>query len=121
VSRTNKAITKFLVADWFEQHISAVIVGLLAVVGAGIFLLNYDGSVQDEIAIVDWSFHVPTRYSATRYVIIAEIADGKTIELGLPAGVLPPPTGKQIRVRRITKLFFGERFVWLGEKPVPTP
>ena len=77
--------------------------------------LNTDASSTVENAVVSFSITTATKYSATDSYLIAKLEDGKTIQLYLPAGWIPLTTGKQIRVKRITRLFFGERFVLLKQ------
>jgi hypothetical protein len=121
LSKTNRAITKLLAIDWLSQHAAAVMLGGAAFGIVAVFLVNADGAFREETALVDFTFHTPTKYSAAHYVMMAELQDGRVVALAMPNGLVPPAPGKQIRVRRITLLFFGERFVWLGETLAPTP
>jgi hypothetical protein len=111
----NKAITKFLAIDWIKTHVPALLMGLTVILVLSAFMLNSDTTFTEETATVLWSFNSPGRYSATDAGVIAELQDGKTVELGMPGAIAPPAIGKQIRVKRIRRLFFGERFVWLRE------
>ena len=78
-----------------------------------IIFLNTDTSETVVDATVLFSVNAPDRRSATDSHLIAKLQDGKTIEIYLPQSWAPPPSGKTIRVKRIRKLFFGERFVLL--------
>ena len=56
------------------------------------------------------------KYSAADGYLLARLEDGEAIQLSLPQGWIPPASGKHIRVKRITRLFFGERFVLLKDQ-----
>jgi hypothetical protein len=111
----NKRITDQLARDWLRGNAPAFLIGFLAVTGFTVFALNTDATETEELATAVLSFNTPDKYSPTDTTLIARLADGKTIQVNLPPGWIPPMAGKQIRVKRITRLFFGERFVLLRQ------
>lgn len=113
----NRTITKFLAIDCIKSHAPAVVTGLVVTLVLSAFMLNSDTTFTEETATVLWSFNSPGRYSATDAGVMAELQDGKSISFGVPGDIAPPAIGKQIRVKRIRRLFFGERFVWLRDIP----
>jgi hypothetical protein len=117
----NRALTRALTIDWIKEHWASAVIGLVMVLAATVFLLNSNGPLQEESAIVNLSFLNPSKAYGTTWFVVAKLPDGRIINLSLPAGISPPLQGQKIRVGRITQLFFGQRFVWLGEKPVPKP
>jgi hypothetical protein len=107
--------------EWIKDHWASAVIGLVTVLGVSVFLINSNGPLQEETAVVNLSFLNPSKSYGTTWLVIAKLPDGRIINLNLPAGISPPLPGQSIGVGRITQLFFGQRFVWLGEKPVPTP
>jgi hypothetical protein len=109
----NKRITKHLASAWIRQNFATILFAFLMITPIIIFLTNADLSSTVETAIVKSAVNTPDKYSSTDYYVVALLADGKTIYVYLPQTWVPPSPGKTIRVKRITRLFFGERFVLL--------
>jgi hypothetical protein len=109
----NKRITRHLASIWIGQNLVAVLFAFLMIAPIIIFFANADVSNTVETAIVKFAVNTPDKYSSTDYYVMAILPDGKTIYVNLPPTWVPPPPGKTIRVKRITRLFFGERFVLL--------
>ena len=115
MSKFNRLITLNLILQWLRANAAAVGWLLLIGVPISVHFLNADTSETIVDAIVLFSVNAPDRRSATDNHLLAKLQDGKTIEMYLPQGWAPPPTGKTIRVKRIQRLFFGERFVLLKQ------
>jgi hypothetical protein len=111
----NKRITRRLAIDWTKQNGTAVLMGIFMIVTIVTFTLNSDEAETVETAIVVLNFTTPDKHLPTDMSLLARLADGKTVQINLPPGWIPPMAGKQIRVKRITLLFFGERFVLLRQ------
>ncbi len=111
----NKRITQYLARDWVKDNALAAITGILIIGTLVIFALNSDTTATVETATVVFSVSAPDKYSAADGYLLARLEDGKAIQLSLPQGWIQPAPGKHIRVKRITRLFFGERFVLLKD------
>jgi hypothetical protein len=110
-----KRIGGYLAKDWIRQNFAAVLTALFIISSITIFFANSDVSSTVETVTVKFAFNNPDKYSSTDSYVIAQMSDGKTIYVYLPPSWVPPKAGSQVSVRRIKRLFFGERFVLLQQ------
>jgi hypothetical protein len=111
----NKRLSRHFARGWLLDNALAGLIGVAIICTLLFFTLNTDLSSTVEVATVSFSVTAPDKYSSADAYVIARLSDGKTIQLYLPPGWIPPSAGNQIRVKRITRLFFGERFVLLQQ------
>ena len=114
MKRRNLSITLQSARQLFADNVAAILVFLAVSAAMAITFLNPDSTATEEFATVTFVHNTPDKYSAIDHVLFAKLSDGRTINMTLPQGWVPPMAGKQIRVKRIRKLFFGDRFVLLA-------
>jgi hypothetical protein len=107
----NRLITIRLVWQWLNDNFAAGLTLLAAAGGICFLAINTDFKVTVEEATALYSVNDPNKFQSTDMQLFAKVKDGRTINISLPQGWVPPASGEKIRVKRITKLFFGERFV----------
>jgi hypothetical protein len=112
---SNTLITLKLSLQWFRDHIQAMSILLLLGSIFVVHTLNSDTAVEITEATVLFSMNMTNKHSATDSHLVVRLQDGRTTNIYLPPTWVPPARGKTIRVKRITRLFFGERFVLLKE------